>query len=269
MDLDHLLLQADPVRRTELPTADSAPAQQLYERIVAAPRSRRGGDRAAPRPTVSRRLRLTAVATTALAVAAAAGAGLLRPERTAGTDHATVGTLAAAVNAASTQPTVPGPTTASGTPAQPQPGGAPSAALTAVSLPDPAPGFPLRRFPDATARTTALDGAYWAHDFLLGRTPPDCQPLPPAGDGSCTPTGPEATVIVLGRAKDIRPGADGRLYGASVTGRRTVDNHTAYVTQDGGPALLFATGQFTVIVAGSAGTTVNELVTLADALHGL
>src|SRR4051794_3056751 len=64
-------------------------------------------------------------------------------------------------------------------------GGHGPAALDAVTLPDPAPGFPLRRWPDAGSQPTGLGlggGTYWTKGFGLGVTPYKF-----SADGTATP----------------------------------------------------------------------------------
>jgi hypothetical protein len=166
-------------------------------------------------------------------------------------------------------------------------GSAPSKALLNVSVPDPAPSFPLRRLVDTAAYTGMSTGAYWADAFLVGRLPERCStlaPLPTPGPGStptpgstrtpdaesCTATGPEATVLVTEGPEPTAPNAGNKIEGETVTQTTTVDGNPAYVTKGGGETdIYFAAGRFAVLVSGSEGATVDDLTTLADSIHGL
>lgn len=147
--------------------------------------------------------------------------------------------------------------------------GSPSAALLGVSVPDPAPGFPLRREPDSAAtESLSTGGTYWADTFLVGRTPPSCTTYP--GGGACSPTGPEATVIVTKGPQPTSPDAHNEIENEPVVQTTTIDGHPAYVTQDNSETVLyFSAGPFAVLVAGDQGATVNDLTTLAESIHGL
>jgi hypothetical protein len=169
------------------------------------------------------------------------------------------------------------PVTAGGSGADPSPLFAPNAAgkavgqaptatapadLEAVSLPDPAPGFPVRRVHDQRAALCGCGGPhdYWTMTFLVGVRP---DKVTDNGDGSVggTPTGPEASVIVTDGAVTLR----NRVVGHVTVGGRP----TTVLDDDGRAVLLFAAGRFAVQVWGDEGATADQLVTLADALQGL
>lgn len=145
-------------------------------------------------------------------------------------------------------------------------GQAPAAAapadLEAVSLPDPAPGFPVRRLQDQRAALCRCGGPrdYWAMTFLVGVGPARVTDL---GNGSvgASPTGPEASVIVTDGQVALRKRVVGHV---EVGGRPTT------VLEDSGRAvLLFSAGRFAVQVWGDAGATAGQLERLAAALRGL
>jgi hypothetical protein len=137
-----------------------------------------------------------------------------------------------------------------------KPDGPPPAALTAVRLPDPAPGFGARRAPDSVGlEAGSSDGqTHWTAVFLVGQ-----------------PCAHEATVIVGTMPMPATSGTP--TFGATpgpITERPTVDGRPAYVTHDGDQTILyFATSRFTVEVVGSRSTTIAELVTLAEALENI
>lgn len=149
-------------------------------------------------------------------------------------------------------------------------GSVPSPALLVVSLSDPAPGFPLRRAPDTTAYTTFAPGlGSWARIFLVDRSP-QAIAIGPNGAVTRAPTGPEATVMVAQGAMATRPNANGRLGGLPVSGTRMVAGHVAYLTRERDVlTLTFAAGSFAVRIAGCCGSTIDDLVTLGTAIHGL
>ena len=130
--------------------------------------------------------------------------------------------------------------------------------LRAVTLPDPAPGFGPRRFPDAVELTENLDlvtGPFWTATF---------------GVGDASGTGKQATVFVGAFPMPATSGTP--TLGASpgpITDTPTVAGHQAYVTHDGTQTILyFRTARFTVQVCGwNAG--IDDLVTLAGSLRGI
>jgi len=74
------------------------------------------------------------------------------------------------------------------------PSGSGADGLASISLPDPAPGFPVRRSPD-NASNTSHAGVYMTRIFLLAVTPGITRTLAP-GVTETRPTGQEATVMV-------------------------------------------------------------------------
>ena len=128
--------------------------------------------------------------------------------------------------------------------------------LTAVALPDPAPGFGPRRSPDSVARTLNLNGVpgeYWVATFLVGVS-----------------GGTEATVFVGEFPMPTTSGTPtlGQSPGP-ITDHPTVHGRQAYVTHDGVQTILFfQTSRYTVEVVGEQ-TTVAELVTLAESLRNI
>lgn len=145
-------------------------------------------------------------------------------------------------------------------------------ALTAVTLPDPAPGFPYRRSPDGAPRlTTPEDGSepYWARMFMLAAKP-EITTTDSNGNVGGRPTGPEITMLV-GNFPVPSP--------ESIAGQR-VSSHpqvagvvgTALQGQEKGvqmATLYFKSGRFCVEIFGSGGVTTEQLVALGNSLTGL
>ena len=132
------------------------------------------------------------------------------------------------------------------------------AALRAVSLPDPAPGFGPRRFPDSVEITINLNrvpGQFWTATFGVGDT---------------NASGKQATVFVGDFPMPATSGTP--TLGATpgpITDTPTVAGHQAYVTHDGDQTILyFRTAGFTVQVCGW-NASVDDLVTLAESLRGI
>jgi hypothetical protein len=147
--------------------------------------------------------------------------------------------------------------------------GAPDAALVDVTLPDPAPGFVLRRAPDTMDEEGFSEGVtYPGAVFLLGVTP-GATSTPAPGSIEVDPTGPEATIIVVdGHPWDLTSPTS--IENEPVTSSLTVQGHPAYVTTSSDQTDLYLqTGRFQVLVAGSRGTPVDKLVALENALTGL
>jgi hypothetical protein len=144
------------------------------------------------------------------------------------------------------------------------------AEIAAVALPNPAPGFPLRRMPDQVDEegfgpSLTIPSAV----FLLGTTPDRVTPLPSGGTES-DPAGPEATIIVVdGHPFDLS--APKIIEDESVTGSVTLPGGlTGYLTKTSDQLTLYVqTGRFQVLVAGWQITSVDPLVTLFGALTGL
>jgi hypothetical protein len=161
-------------------------------------------------------------------------------------------------------------------------GPGPDVALRTVSLPDPAPGFPVQRAEATVARTVLPNGTYWTDAFLVAANPPTCttvqlQPTsnPPGGrpetptGTSCTPNGAEATVLVTEGAEPTAPDSNDEIEGVPVTQTVSVNGQPGYVTESSSQTeLYYGDGQFAIQVSGED-TTVADLVTLAESLHGL
>jgi hypothetical protein len=153
-----------------------------------------------------------------------------------------------------------------------------SAAIAAVRLPNPAPGFPVRRLPDAVGTTEFATSTtqYWTATFLLGVTPGVTSSPGPVASGSnaptvteVDPTGPQATVQVIdGHPDDLS--APTSIEGMPVIGTRQLQGHRAYVTASCDTTDLYlTTGQFEVAETGFGGTTLDQLIALEGALTGL
>ena len=135
-----------------------------------------------------------------------------------------------------------------------KPDGPPPAALTAVRLPDPAPGFGARRAPDSVGlEAGSSDGhPHWTAVFLVGR-PCEHEATVMVGDFPWPaevpkPTGADGLVVGLPSGL-VQPGA---------------------VTHEGEQTILyFTTSRFTVKVVGGHGTTIEELLTLATSLENI
>jgi hypothetical protein len=152
-------------------------------------------------------------------------------------------------------------------------------ALLQVCLPDPAPGFPLRRAHDSTAMTSFNAGvAVPTRTFLVGVKPPITKQLG-GGATESTPTGQEATVMVA-RAGAFPTTPDGvraqREY--TVTGTTPVRGADATVVRVDGElqiGVLVTVNGFDVAAFGSydatpdAPVTVDQLVALIDSLQHL
>jgi hypothetical protein len=66
------------------------------------------------------------------------------------------------------------------------------------------------------------------------------------------------------------PNASNEIEGETVRQTITVDGSPAYVTRGGNETdIYFEAGRFAVLVSGSEGATVEDLTTLAAAIHGL
>ncbi|MGN6132246.1 MAG: hypothetical protein ACTHOK_18055 [Nocardioidaceae bacterium] len=266
IDLEELFQQA----------GSHAPASGIDPDLVV----RRGRRLRARRRAVAATTGLVAVGAVALGSVVAAGA--LQPRAAGPAGFATSAPTAAAPSATG------GPTPSEPTPAAPTPtaptvgrttpsGEAPAptrAGLRQVSLPDPAPGFPVRRAPDSVERMAVgpTPGESWVKTFLLAAAPA-VETTDAAGNVSGTPTGPEATVFV-GGMPEASPGADGMIAGRPVVATPTVAGVTGYVTaggEKGTPVstLYFTRGRLSVEVVGFGDVPVRRLVDLGDALTGL
>ena len=145
------------------------------------------------------------------------------------------------------------------------------AGIDAVALPDPAPGFPIRRWKDGVGPTSFGDGStsYYVATFGLAKTPYADVPGSP---GSQVPTGPEITLFVGDFPMPSASG--GSIAGNPIVASPSVAGVTGYVTtgsDKGTPThdLYFSSGAFTVEIHGFGGVTTTELVALGNALTGL
>ena len=172
-------------------------------------------------------------------------------------------------------------TATSGKPANIMGGGKPipsepakPAGLDDISLPNPAPGFPLRRDPDSSFVQSGSDGTdslEWTRFFAVETSAPHVEQLGCGAYGS-TPTGPEATIMVVPRFAGDTAGQ--KVEGSfPVTSTVTARGTTAYVShqsdKEAYDILQVSTDKWTVIVTGDWGTTVPEMVTLANALQNI
>jgi hypothetical protein len=144
----------------------------------------------------------------------------------------------------------------------------------AVSLPDPAPGFPVRRWSDPRRISpTLLGGASaWTRTWGLAVTPYR-QVTDAAGRVSEVPTGPEVTLIVgyfALPAQGVGPSGEREKLVREVD----VAGSRGWVTtsSDKGSAvrsLYVGVGDLSVWISGIDGVTTAQLVALGDALTGL
>ena len=194
-----------------------------------------------------------------VAVVVAASLALGAPPLPGGGTSATAGAGTGLAVKASAPPTTTSP---SGTPKSAEP---PPAALLEVSLPDPAPGFPLRRWTDDVGLETVGSGErpHWTALFGLGVQPDNA-------DG--TPGGPQVTLRVGDFPMPANHG--GTIEGHDVVASPEVAGVQGHVTlySEKGTAireLYFSTGTHTVEVIGFGGVSTDQLVALGDALQGL
>lgn len=147
-------------------------------------------------------------------------------------------------------------------------------ALTAVTLPDPAPGFPYRRLPDNAPRLTTLDGGtqrYWVRSFMLAAKPEITSTDSSGNVVGGKPTGPEITMLV--GTFPVQPDPT-RIPGQTVSSHPQVAGvtGTALKGQEKGVptvTLFFKAGPFSVQIYGSGGATTEQLVALGNAITGL
>lgn len=199
------------------------------------------------------------------------GVGAQAPTGTSQAVDPTNGKLGGVPTPAPTGGSVPTPSGAS----EPDKGGSPPAALAAVSLPDPAPGFPIRRFPDDVSLTTfgASPAAQWVATFGLGLHPEVAIRDTSGKVVGGAPGGPEVTIMV--GSFDLPPlTSAGTIEGHVVVSSPLVAGVTGHVTtyaEKGTPVseLYFSSGLFTVEVIGFGGVTTDQLVALGNALSGL
>lgn len=166
----------------------------------------------------------------------------------------------------------------------------PPPALKHVSLPDPAPGFPYRRWADGVSTNgggfvqavdahgkpigppKALPGG-WAAVFGLGKRPvvevPATAEVPLPSNEEI---GPQVTIMVGDYDTPVAAaGPDVTQLPGSVTVAGVTGHFAESHDGDGGTQtiLSFSTGRFLVEIVGFNGTTKDELVTLGNALQGL
>jgi hypothetical protein len=151
-----------------------------------------------------------------------------------------------------------------------QPGDA-GAALAAVSLPDPAPGFPHRLIPDLEPRLITVDGQRgWVRQYSLA-VEPETTTTDANGVESRQAAGPEAVVTV---STFPRRESDGQVDGHPIVARPSVAGTTGSQVefQVGGASVVgvsFEKGRFTVAITGIEGATPEQLIALGGALTGL
>jgi hypothetical protein len=150
------------------------------------------------------------------------------------------------------------------------------ARLMAVSLPDPAPGFPVRRWADPQRITPEATGdgtASWTRVWGLAETPYRQET---SADGQVTefPTGPEITLRV-GYFPMPRHGQGQGIY-ATETFVEDVDvaggRGWITTTADKGTrvrSLYLDAGDLSVVIVGMGGVSTAQLVALGDSLRGL
>ena len=165
----------------------------------------------------------------------------------------------------------PGP---SGLDRSPQPPAAVATRLARVTLPDPAPGFPVRRWADEVAGESFTPGETtptWTKVFGLAVTPPTSA-TDANGDATGEPTGPEVTLRVGLFAPAAEEG--GRIKGDRVVATVPVAGTEGRVTTslDKGTAvrtLYLHVHDLSVEIIGFDGVTTEQLVALGNALRGL
>ena len=147
----------------------------------------------------------------------------------------------------------------------------PDLVLEAICVPDPAPGFPLRRNPDSTS----MSGGALTRTFLLGIAPP-ITTVQPGGAHLSVPTNSEASIIVT--RDGAFPTTPKTIQAAGeypVIGTTTARNTTATIVRtDSGISVLVSVDGFDIAASGSHyGTappvTPAQLVNLIDSIRGL
>lgn len=147
---------------------------------------------------------------------------------------------------------------------------APSQAIQAVKLADPAPGYAERRNRDGVVPTGfGASSSFWTATFTLARPVASDSP-----SGDAYPPG--ATVLVIdGHPFDLEDPAV--IGGIPVSGATTVLGHEAWVTSSCDQTdVVFSTGRFEVLLVAYPGgdsatvaANVASLKALAGALQGL
>jgi hypothetical protein len=141
-------------------------------------------------------------------------------------------------------------------------------AVSAVSLPDPAPGFPVRLQPDPVPRRIVVDGVTaWSRSFSVASSPETT-----ASDGTGIAQGPEAAIEVGTFALPVKSGS---ANGHPITDRVVIAGTVGYVTTfEETPGarvrvLYFRVGGISVAVVGLNDASTEQLVTLGSSLAGL
>jgi hypothetical protein len=150
----------------------------------------------------------------------------------------------------------------------------PPAYMSAVALPDPAPGFPFRRWHDQIDQTGPADVVGRGHWVLgIGLSERDGTQRDAAGNVTgYGVAGGEVTLSVLDSPMPVV--VNGRINGSLVTGHVEVAGvtgiHARYVEKGTTfDEIYFSTGRLTVHVDGGFGATTAQLVALGNALTGL
>jgi hypothetical protein len=147
----------------------------------------------------------------------------------------------------------------------------PPADIAAVSLANPAPGFPIRRWKDDLYPEFSTPGRaqHWVALFGLA-VRPEITSTPSPGLISARPNGPEVTIFVGDYPTPVHLEGLGSRPVSGSPAVAGVVGHLAEYTEKGTTfsVLYFSTGKFTVEIIG-AGVTTAQLVALGDALTGL
>lgn len=134
----------------------------------------------------------------------------------------------------------------------------PPAALADVTVPDPAPGFPVRRDKDWTGHMADDRGrSYWVNTYLLADR-----------------SGLDHVTLVVGYTPTAVVQPAGTIAGHPVIASPKVAGVIGHVTrfeEKGTPisTLYFNAGDMNVMVSGTNNVTINELVELGEAVGGL
>jgi hypothetical protein len=188
------------------------------------------------------------------------------------------GTVGPAAGGSATSAPVAPPTVSASATQETPPAGAQlrpnRAGLQSVFLPDPAPGFPVRRADDSLEQMNLGEGGApcWVRSFLLA-VRPATEVTDSEGNVSGHPNGPEVTVFVGGMA-EAQPQPDGTIDGEQVVATPTVAGAQGYLTQGSEKdtprtSLYFRSGRFQVEIHGFGAVTPGQLVDLGDAIQGL
>jgi hypothetical protein len=151
------------------------------------------------------------------------------------------------------------------------------AALDRISLPDPAPGFPVWRAKDTTAMTDFGSGVAWTRTMLRA-VKPGTSTTEGSGVIDTTPNGQEATVMVACHgAFPTTPRAVGAAHEYPVIGTTTARGQAATVVRSDTHQIgvLVTVDGWDIAAYGDYGAVPNDpvtpaqLVTLVDALEHL